>query len=160
MLKVTVFRKGRPMDIVVSDMLNKLSEEHTLTCANEHKKEIITDIEESRERTKKTFGYHISDAIDVEKIPNGYGVGKIQTLNQKAPHWFWMNFGKAMSGRTTPPGTNENPRIKGHFSPDEGGIFTKGQPKFPIFPKKAIVAFNYIEHSLASMIGKIQRLLK
>lgn len=59
-----------------------------------------------------------------------------------------------------PPGTNDNPRITGHFEPNTKGIFTKGQPKFPMNPKKAITAHNYIEKALGVMIGKVRSLLK
>lgn len=160
MFRVEMYRKGRPMEEIIRLELQQLSEIHTKTCAEEHKKQLDKAIEDTRERVVKPFGTHLADAISTEKITGGYGVGKIETLNQKAPWWAWINFGRAFSGRTTPPGTNENPRIKGHFEPNAKGIFTRGQPKFPIYPKKPISPHNYIERSLSVMISKVRQLLK
>lgn len=143
-------------------LTKELSEKHTKLLADEHKKELDKNIEDTRERVTKTTGLHLADQIQVEKLSDntpGYGVGNIDTLNQKAPWWAWINFGRAFSGRTIPPGTKENPRIKGHFEPNAKGIFTKGQPKFQMNPQKAISAHNYIEKSLGSMLGKIRLLL-
>jgi hypothetical protein len=147
------------------DALSKnLSEEHTKLLAEEHKKELDKAIEDSRERSLKPIGNHLKDQIQVEKIHEGtsagYGVGNIDTLNLKAKWWAWLNFGRAGTGRRIPPGTKENPRITGHFVPGTKGIFTKGQPKFPIDPKKAIKAHNYIEKALGVMISKVRELLK
>jgi hypothetical protein len=162
---VTVFsRKGSSIPTVIKQHLGVLSEEHTKLLAEEHKKELIKNIEESRDRVKKTEGLHLADSIDVEKIvegdSKGYGVGNVNTINQKTPWMWWQNFGRALSGRTVPPGTDENPRIKGHFEPSSNGIFTKGQPKFKMNPKKAITAKNFIERTLGVMISKVRSLLK
>lgn len=164
MITAVFSRKGSPIPTVIKQELGKLSEEHTKLLADEHKKELIKNIEESRDRAKKTEGLHLADSIDVEKIAEGdskgYGVGNINTINQKTPWMWWQNFGRALSGRTVPPGTSENPRITGHFEPDSKGIFTKGQPKFPMNPKKAITAKNFIERTLGVMLGKIRLLIK
>jgi hypothetical protein len=159
MITAVFSRKGQPIPTVISQELGKLSEEHTKLLADEHKKELDKNIDETRVRVVKNTGLHLKDQIQVEKIENGYGVGNIETLNQKAPWWAWINFGRAFSGRTVPPGTDENPRIKGHFEPSSKGIFVKGQPKFPMNPKKAISAHNYIERALGSMLGKVRQLI-
>jgi len=163
-IQAIVTRKGFPIPTVIRQELGKLSEEHTKLLADEHKKELNNQIEETRERVKKSTGYHLEDAIEVEKIQDrempGYGVGNVQTINQKTPWLWWINFGRALSGRTTPPGTDENPRIKGHFEPNTKGIFTKSQPKFPINPQKPISPHNFIERSLGIMINKVRQLLK
>jgi len=160
MITAVFSRKGSPIPTVIKQELGKLSEEHTKLLADEHKKELDKAIEATRERVTKPTGLHLADQIQVEKIAEGYGVGNIETLNQKAPWWAWINFGRAFSGRTVPPGTNENPAITGHFEPNTKGIFTKGQPKFAMNPKKAISAHNYIEKALGIMISKVRSLLK
>ena len=164
MITAVFSRKGSPIPTVIKQELGKLSEEHTKLLADEHKKELDRAIEVTRERVVKTTGLHLADQIQVEKISDintsGYGVGKIDTLNQKAPWWAWINFGRAFSGRTIPQGTTENPRIMGHFEPSSKGIFTKSQPKFPMNPKKAIPAHNYIEKALGAMLSKVRSLLK
>jgi hypothetical protein len=155
---------GQPIPTVIAQYLGPLTEVHTKLLAEEHKKELDKAIEDSRDRVLKPTGNHLKDQIQVEKISageqNGYGVGNVEVLNQKAPWWVWINFGRAGTGRTIPPGTKDNPKITGHFIPENKGIFTKGQPKFPMNPKRAIKAHNYIERSLGIMLGKIRELLK
>jgi hypothetical protein len=165
MITAVFARKGESIPTVIEQVIGKLSEEHTKLLAEEHKKELDKAIDDTRERVSKSVGLHLKDQIEVEKISEGglpgYGVGNINTLNLKAPWWAWINFGRALTtGREIPPGTDENPRIKGHFVPDTKGIFSKGQPKWSIYPKKAIKAHNFIEKSLGVMIGKIRELLK
>ena len=164
MITAIITRQGQAIPDVIKQQIGVLSEEHTKLLANEHKKELDKAIDESRERTFKPTGNHLKDQIQVDPISDGdkkgYGVGNIEVLNQKAPWWAWINFGRAGTGRTIPPGTKDNPRITGHFVPGTKGIFTKGQPKFPMNPKKAIKPHNYIERSLGIMISKIRELLK
>jgi hypothetical protein len=164
MITAIVTRVGKAIPEVIQQQLGILSEEHTKILAEEHKKQLDIAIEVSRERSLKPIGKHLSDQIQVEKISEnnlvGYGVGNINTLNINAPWWAWINFGRAGTGRTIPPGTKDNPRITGHFVPGTKGIFTKGQPKFPMNPKKAIKAHNFIERSLGIMISKVRELLK
>jgi hypothetical protein len=165
MIQVVFAQKGEKIPVTIKQVIGKLSEEHTKILAEEHKKELDKAIEDTRERSLKTVGNHLKDQIEVEKISEkgfpGYGVGNINTLNLKAPWWAWINFGRALTtGREIPPGTDENPRIKGHFEPETKGIFVKGKPRFPMNPKKAITAHNYIEKALGVMMGKIRSLLK
>ena len=164
MITAIVTRVGKAIPEVIQQQLGILSEEHTKILAEEHKKQLDIAVEDSRERSLKPVGKHLSDQIQVEKISEnnsvGYGVGNVAVLNKEAPWWVWLNFGKAGTGRTIPPGTKENPRITGHFVPTTKGIFTKGQPKFPMNPKKAIKAHNYIEKALGIMISKVRELLK
>jgi hypothetical protein len=164
MITAIVSQKGDSIPNVISQVIGQLSEEHTKILADEHKKELDKAIDDTRERSLKQTGLHLKDQIEIEKISEnnmpGYGVGNIETLNQKAPWWAWINFGRAFSGRTIPPGTNEDEAITGHFDSKTKGIFTKGQPQFPIFPKKAISAHNFIEKSLGVMISKVRELIK
>ena len=169
MITAIITRKGAAIPDVISQHLGILSKEHTKILAEEHKKQLDNAIEETRERSLKPTGDHLKDQIQVEEIAesgfsgivnNGYGVGNINTLNQKAPWWAWINFGRAGTGRTVPPSTKDFPGLVGHFVPKQYGIFTKGQPKFPLFTKKAIKAHNYIEKALGVMISKVRELLK
>ena len=169
MITAIITRVGAAIPTIIQQQIGILSEEHTKLLAEEHKKELDKAIDDTRERVLKPTGDHLKDQIQVERIlesnfseiqNSGYGVGNIEVLNQKAKWWAWINFGKAFSGRTIPPGTSENPRITGHFVPDIKGIFTKGQPKFPMNPKKAIKSHNYIEKALGVMISKVRELLK
>ena len=165
MITAIVTRVGKAIPEVIQQQLGILSEEHTKILAEEHKKQLDIAVEDSRERSLKPVGKHLSDQIQIEKITGGegskgYGVGNIAVLNKEAPWWAWLNFGKAGTGRTIPPGTKDNPRITGHFVPGTKGIFTKGQPKFPMNPKKAIKAHNFIERSLGIMLSKVRELLK
>ena len=162
---IAVFSQpGQTIPTVTGQLLGKLAEEHTKLLAEEHKKELDKAIDDTRERVLKPTGNHLKEQIQIEPLhaadSKGYGVGNIEILNQKAPWWAWINYGRAFSGRTIPPGTKDNPRITGHFVPGTKGIFTKGQPKFPIDPKIAIKPHNFIERSLGTMLGKIRNLLK
>jgi len=92
---------------------------------------------------------HLARAFKAERISSfDWGVGRISYLNTTVPYWRWINFGIAGTGRRIPPGTNENPRIKGHFEPNENGRFVKGSPRFPMNPTKAITPHNYIQRTL------------
>ena len=158
---VTIESKdSQPLSTKIMAITKGLSEAHTKILADAHKKELDKSIEDTRERTMKPVGDHLKDQIQVEKIDNGYGVGNISVLNIKAKWWRWLNYGIAGTGRRIPPGTKDNPKITGHFVPGTKGIFTKGQPKFPIDPKKPIKAHNYIEKALGAMLNKVKELLK
>jgi hypothetical protein len=153
-------KDNQPLSAKITAITKDLSETHTKILADAHKKELDKSIEDTRERALKPVGDHLKDQIQVEKIDKGYGVGNISVLNINAKWWRWLNYGVAGTGRRIPPGTKENPRITGHFVPGTKGIFTKGQPKFPIDPKKAIKAHNYIEKALGIMLSKAKELLK
>jgi len=164
MITAIITQKGKAIPTVISQQLGILTEEHTKILAEEHKNQLDKAIDDTRERSLKPHGDHLKDQIQVEKISqaenSGYGVGNIETLNQKAKWWVWLNFGRAGTGRTIPPSTKDYPGLVGHFEPSTQGIFTKGQPKFPIFTKRAIKAHNYIEKALGIMISKVKELLK
>lgn len=162
-ITVKIFKKdNQSLTEVIQKYTTQLSEKHTKLLADNTKNEFIKQVDETRIRTVKPSGLHIKDAIEVEKIEKGYGVGNINTLNKQAPWWAWINYGRAFSGREIPPGTDENPRIKGHFEPDQKGIFVKGKPRFAMNPKKPIPAHNYIEKGIAAIlnIARINGLLK
>jgi len=152
----------------VQAQIKVLAEQHTKSCADEHKKQLDQAIEDTRVRPTKQVGNHLKDQIQVEKLASdtpGYGVGNIETLNQKAPWWAWINFGRAFSGRTTPP-TTTGYFEPGQMNPDQSSfregilIHTTAQNVYLINPKKAIEPHNYIEKALGIMLGKIKDLIK
>jgi hypothetical protein len=171
---VVPIKGGKQISADIEKLTGKLSEEHTKLCAEEHKKELDKAIEDSRVRPTKQTGNHLKDQIQIEKILGdtaGYGVGNIETLNQKAPWWAWINFGRAGTGRTDPPSDI------GSFAPGEGkpssssfraGLWQHGKldpnaglaGAWGLNPKKAIKAHNYIEKALGVMVSKIRELLK
>jgi hypothetical protein len=161
MIQVKILKKTpTSLEQDIRSIIIPLAEEHTRKLAVESKAEMDRQIDDARLRTIKPEGFHLKETIQAEKIEGGYGVGNIDTLNEKNKYWAWLNWGIAGTGRTIPPGTKENPKITGHFEPKSGGIFTKGQPKFSMNPKKPIKAINYIEKTIAIIIGKINEILK
>lgn len=102
-------------------------------------------------------------AIRYEFFSNGFNfgffIGDIDYLNQTAKQWRWLNYGKAGTGRTIPPGTKENPRIHGEFVPQFGlGRFQKGG--FPMNPTKPITAMNYIENSIHFLENRLPKVME
>ena len=104
---------------------------------------------------------HLAQAFTAEKISSfSWGVGRIDYLNHVVPYWRWINFGVAGTGRRIPPGTNENPRIKGHFEPNDNGRFVKGSPRFRMNPTKPIQPHNYIQRTLNDQNSIISSVLQ
>jgi len=156
-VQIKVFSKtNAPLSAVIVKLATTLSEKHTKLLAETTKELLLKNIEESRVRTQKPNGPHLRDGIEIEQVEGGRGVGNFETLNKKTPWWAWINYGRAFSGREIPPGYDENQAIAGHFEPQQGGIFTAGQPKYPMNPKKPIAAHNYIEKTLAFMFNAIK----
>lgn len=170
MITAIVTSKDKPIPTVIQQVIGKLSEEHTKILAAQHKIELDNAIEATRERGIKTEGNHLSDQIHVESIgvgeQKGYGVGNVETLNQKAPWWVWINFGRAGTGRTTPP--SDIGSFTGMAAPSSGakggvwlhGKHAQGGNPYRMTPRKPIKAHNYIEKSLAIMLSKVRGLLK
>ncbi len=109
---------------------------------------------------------NLANAFTTVQITDGWGVGDIAFLNQQAPYWFWQNFGKAQSGRTTPP------RSRGQFrtgspQPIAGGGKSRWNQsstgKYLINPQKPIEAKNYIQATLNEVnqiVSSIVRTIK
>lgn len=130
-------------------IIKDLSDRQANEIANESAQVMRDNITSSIQREGSTGT--LANAMQVEKTSDGYGVGNINSLNQHVKQWYWLNFGVAQTGRTTPPGTDENPNIKGHFEPDNNGRFVKGSPRFVMNPKKPITAINYIEKTVQNI---------
>jgi len=171
MITVVFAQKGQNIPIVTQQMLGQMSEEHTKILAEEHKKELDKAIEETRVRPIKQVGNHLKDQIQVEKISEngmpGYGVGNIAVLNQKAPWWAWINFGRAFSGRTSPP--VDEGSFTGTPIPNAGAFRSglwqhkkqaDGGRMYTLVPNKDIQPHNYIEKALGVMVSKAKSLLK
>lgn len=156
-VKVTITGLGVNFARVQAQSITLLSDRQIEAMARETELVIQTKIQERIKRDGSTG--HLASSFQTIKTPGGWGVGDIDYLNTNAKQWYWLNFGVAQSGRTTPPGTNENPRIRGHFSPDTNGRFTKGSPSFPMNPTKPIEAINYIQATLNEVNAIITKVL-
>ncbi len=88
----------------------------------------------------------------------GFFIGDIDYLNQTAKQWRWLNYGKAGTGRTIPPGTNENPRIRGEFIPSGLGRFQKGG--FPMNPTKPMPAYHYIDNTIHFLEDRLPKVME
>ena len=110
---------------------------------------IKAKIKESIERDGSTG--NLADSFTTVKIPNGWGVGDIDFLNQNAKYWYWINYGVAQSGRTTPP-ISRGAFKSGNPSPSSaGGNSRWGQSsngQYMIKPSKPIEAHNYIQKTI------------
>jgi hypothetical protein len=171
MITAIVTEKGQSIPTIIQQEIGQMSEEHAKILAEEHKKELDKAIDDTRERSLKPVGNHLKDQIQVEKIYEGqsvgYGVGNIETLNQKAPWWAWINFGRAGTGRTAPP--TDMGSFTGTPIPVQAA-FRQGlwQHGFRLFvdkiyymaPNRDIQAHNYIEKALGIMVQKARELLK
>lgn len=130
-------------------------------------------LQEIAEKTEQVMRFHIQTSIQrpgstsnlansfkAERINIGsWGVGNIPALNQDAPYWRWINYGRAASGRTIPPGSSENPHIRGGFtpgnSPPSPSAFQEGRFQlngtYFMNPKKPIQAHNFIARTLTQV---------
>lgn len=154
-IQVNIYKKdGKSLEAEIKRYVTELSEKHTHRLAEETKKKMHEVIDDTRVRPEKTTGNRLKDSIDAEKIDGGYGVGNQDTLNTKTPWWIWINYGRALSGREIPPGTQEDSDIRGEYIPQQRGLFQKGF--YPMNPTKPITAHNYIEKTLAYIFGIIK----
>lgn len=146
--------------------IRKVSELQLGKIAKDTENIIKQNIRESIRRPGSTG--NLENSFFAEKINDrSWGIGNIPLLNKQAPYWRWINFGIAGTGRTTPPGTNENSKIRGAFTPGQtapdsskyqGGRFVKGG--FPMNPTKPIQAHNFIQRTLFLIPSIVSRILK
>jgi len=107
----------------------------------------------------------LEDSIQLETFNDpsmiGFGIGNIEFLNINSPHWYWINFGKAQSGRTTPPETTGQ-FIPGVPQPDpsafRSGVLMPGM--YPVIPQNKMPAMNYIEVGERELIAGINKIIE
>ncbi len=155
---------GKNFAKIQGKIIRELSDRQIEAIARETEKVIKAKITERIEREGSTG--NLSNSFTTVKIPDGWGVGDIDFLNKQAPYWFWQNFGKAQSGRTTPP------RSRGRFTtgnpkPNPGGGRSRWNQsstgQFLIDPKKPIEAKNYIQatvNEINQIVSSVVRRVK
>ncbi|KKL52802.1 hypothetical protein LCGC14_2281810 [marine sediment metagenome] len=156
-VKVTITGLGQNFVRIQAQTIALIAERQIEAMARETEIVIQQKIQERIKRDGSTG--HLARSFFTVKTTDGWGVGDIDFLNANAKQWHWLNYGIAQSGRTTPPGTNENPRIRGHFTSHTKGRFMKGSPSFPMNPTKPIEAINYIQATLNEVNGIIAKVL-
>lgn len=133
-------------------IIKDLGEKEVEEIAKEVEKRIQFNILASIQRPGSTG--NLAKSFFASKIPNGWGIGDIAYLNQHAPYWQWINYGRAKSGRTVPPAT------KGYFNPGvpypDGSAFRQGKwqtttQAFLMVPTRPIQAHNFIARTLQSL---------
>ncbi len=151
MATVRVRFKGLGKDFakIQGKIIRKLSDRQIEEIARETEKVIKGKITDSIQREGSTG--NLANSFTTVKITDGFGVGDIDFLNKQAPYWFWQNFGKAQSGRTTPPRSRGrfdtgNPQPTGGGGKSRWNQSSTGQ--FLIDPKKPIEAKNYIQSTI------------
>ncbi|MBN1467733.1 MAG: hypothetical protein JW924_03325 [Fusobacteriaceae bacterium] len=82
----------------------------------------------------------------------GWGLGNINELDKNSPHWAMINWGGL------PPSTKDYNKLRGKFEPEDGGLFRKGSPYYPIYPTKLITPLNYIEQTANFVRDSLTRL--
>jgi hypothetical protein len=163
-IRISISGLGKDFARIQTQVIAKLSEKHIEAIARETEVVIKAKIKERIEREGSTG--NLANSFTTVKIPDGWGVGDIDFLNTQAPYWYWQNFGKAQSGRTTPP------RSRGQFGtgnpqPIAGGGRSKwnqnSNGQYLIDPKKPIEAKNYIQATLNEVnkiISSVVRTIK
>lgn len=78
-----------------------------------------------------------------EKLVNHsqFWIGDVDYLNAEVKYWYWLNYGIAQTGRTTPPPN------RGHWEGTKW-IHTTDKTDLWMTPKKPIEAVNYIETAI------------
>lgn len=107
----------------------------------------------------------LEDAIKLDLFTEpamvGFGIGNIEFMNINAPHWYWINYGKAQSGRITPPETTGQ-FIPGIPQPDpsafRSGVLMPGM--YPVIPRNKMPAMNYIELGERELIAGINKIVE
>jgi len=168
-IRFTYKKRGKSITEIQRDVLNfkQTFKDKIMNLGDNALEEVKRNASDGKERptsphtdtNPKASKSSISDAMTIEKFDSGnsfgWGVGNISELNDIAKHWQVIN-----DGGYIPPSTDDYPKLRGHFQPDQQGLFVKGQPRFPIYPKKAIKAKNYIEKTDEYIRNQIRSLFK
>lgn len=148
-VRVSITGLGKNFAQVQAQAIARLSERQIHEMALETERVIKAKITERIERTGSTG--NLANSFTTVKILNGWGVGDIDFLNQHANYWYWMNFGVAQSGRTTPPKSRGAFRSGNPAPSSEGGTSRWNQSstgQYMINPAKPIEAKNYIQATI------------
>ena len=144
---------GKSLETEVREFVLPLSDKQLFYISEETVKEIRNKIAESLQRPG-SIG-NLASSFFAEKIPEGYGVGNINYLNQNAKQWHWLEYGIAQSGRKVPPQTT------GFFAPGQAepmqSEFRTGRFEYTgnythaylLNPQRAIEPHNYIAKIIA-----------
>ena len=148
-VRVSITGLGKNFARTQIQTIARLSERQIREMALETTRVIQAKIKERIERDGSTG--NLADSFTTVKIPNGWGTGDIDFLNQNAKYWYWQNFGVAQSGRTTPP-SSRGAFTSGNPAPSSGGGNSRwGQSsngQYMIKPTKPIEAKNYIQATI------------
>ena len=160
-VRVSITGLGKNFAKIQAQTIARLSERQIHEMALETERVIKAKIKERIERDGSTG--NLANSFTTVKISNGWGVGDIDFLNQNAKQWYWLNFGVAQSGRTTPP------RSRGAFSsgnpaPQSAGGNSRWNQsstgQYLINPSKPIEAKNYIQATINEINQIISSVLR
>jgi len=121
--------------------------------SSNRKREKSSHTDTNAKASKKALedSFTITEWKDGENF--GWGIGEIAKLKKESPHYLFINYGG------TPPSTKDYPKLYGHFSKAEGGLFKKGKPYYPIYPTR-YNGMNYIENTNESIRNQLDNLFK
>ena len=122
-------------------------------------------INESKVRPQSDEPTDLENAIQFEKFENGWGVGAIEELRQKAPGWAAINFGSThLVGKHLPTGTFNPGEPAPNDSFFRAGRWKKGESyngeSYSPLITRPIPPMNYIEKTLNWLSNKINSLRK
>jgi hypothetical protein len=96
----------------------------------------------------------------------GFGIGNIEVLQKRSPHWYVINYGRMVTGQPFIPGRGAS--VPGYFQPSGRPDKSKSRGKEPFIydpnsfimtPKRVIRSMNYIESTQWKMRSRLQGLL-
>jgi hypothetical protein len=151
-VRVTIEGIGKNFAKIQAQTVARLAERQIEEIARETERVIKQKITERIEREGSTG--NLANAFTTVKLANGWGVGDVAYLNSNANYWYWMNFGVAQSGRTTPPRSRGAFRT-GNPAPTPGGGTSRWNQsstgQYLINPIKPIEAKNYIQATISEI---------
>lgn len=151
--RVIVKKLGaKSLESEVRDFVLPLADKQLFYLSQETINEIRETIKQNILREGSTG--KLASSFIAEKISEGYGIGRIDYLNQIVPYWHWQNYGVAQSGRRVPPITiGHFDGTPSHPSPNaiknQKFIHDSGEGNYLMIPTKPIEAKNFIEKTIA-----------
>jgi len=148
-IRVSIEGLGKDFARTQTQIIRLLSERQIEEIARETEVVIKRKITERIQRDDSTG--NLAKSFTTVKLADGWGVGDIAYLNQNAKQWYWLNFGVAQSGRTTPPRSRGAFRTGNPAPSSDGGSSRWNQSstgQYMIQPTKPIEAKNYIQATI------------